>query len=253
MQPIEIFALSLVATGLVLFGLGAKAVAQMLAGKEVGMAREFATWVLAIPVLLLGAGLVWLGARSFVPARWGDAGMIAVLAALCVSAAALPVRHALAKHRRPAGTVPSAGSVQGGATPASQAGSAATGASTGWPRPGLDAGIAAIRAVRQARADKLFRGIWIVALPSIAGAWLTYGTVAAMFAGCGSLILLALFYIPVEGINGVEYRTLPGAVDAHGKQRCVYCGWSGVYRHGAYASNSIWQQCTRCRKYLYVD
>lgn len=57
----------------------------------------------------------------------------------------------------------------------------------------------------------------------------------------------------VKRISEGEYAALPGARDAHGNHRCVYCGNRGVWKHTPYKTNSTIAACSKCKKELYCE
>jgi hypothetical protein len=122
-----------------------------------------------------------------------------------------------------------------------------------WPHAGLAEGLAAIRLKRIAEAQSLSRMFLWFAIPGTVFVACTQGPIAAGIAILGSIVMIGHWHQSINGINQIEYRTLPGSKDASGKQRCVYCSRYGVYKHGQYRTNSTWHQCTGCKKHLFVD
>jgi hypothetical protein len=237
----KIFAFIVLIIGLMFITLSARAVAGRHV-KKPGKVRRVATIVLALFLSLFGVMLAWLGLRVFVPQSFGVVCEVCLVAACCMASAALPIlRIKTARSATPGVAVPSP-------QPGSQGSE-----SNRWPDPGLPAGIASIRAQREMRATKLMK----VALAcSIICACLCGVKNGPVFGGIIGLWVLAFiwqWHMPVGRISEIEYRTLPGSTDAAGQHRCVYCGKRGIYRRGAYASNSTWHECTGCRKHLFVD
>lgn len=257
MSPLVLFALFLVLAGIVLIGFGAKTLTLGWIGSAGGALLGFVRSTFAVAVALLGVLTLCTGLRMFVPAAWGGAGMALVLGGCVLLSAAGTVSWTKARHRRrtaAAGTAPASMAASVPAVPTVPAVPCVpNGRRHAWPHPGLAAGLAAVRAVRQARADKLKRVFWYLVVPGLCLVGVVYGFLAVAMAAVVCVSVLQIFHIPVDGISEIEYRRLPGSTDHTGKHTCVYCGRSGVYRRGAYASNSTWHECTGCRKHLYVD
>ena len=122
-----------------------------------------------------------------------------------------------------------------------------------WPHVGLQAGRNAILLQRTKNAKSFSTRILVWSVIPFLLLLLTHQWMFS--AGVVFFVLVAASgaFGNVNGVSEVEYRTLPGSKDEFGKHRCVYCGKSGVFRRGAYASNSTWSECTGCRKHLFVD
>lgn len=50
-----------------------------------------------------------------------------------------------------------------------------------------------------------------------------------------------------------DYLSLPDSTDHRCKVRCIYCGHVGVYKHGEYASNTKWHDCSKCETTLFTS
>lgn len=248
MQMVTIFFLGLLVAGLVLTGLAVKAMAHLLI-EPVPLVRKLVTWPVALLALLLGAATTASTIEIVLPASWGDAADWVWIPA-CGLSAVLAVWPVVARKR---------GVAAGMAAPAPLAAGMAcapvlaVGKQQAWPHCGLDGGLADIRAARKARANVLSTVLLVIAVPLAGYCGLKYGWFAFGCVVAATLVLILQWYSTIGGMSEREYRTLPGSTDASGRHRCVYCGKWGVYRHGAYASNSTWHQCTGCRKHLFVD
>ena len=254
MQTITIFSLGLTACGLVMAGLSAKAMATVLAG-QVPELRRVATLAFGLVAMLLGAATAAVGLSIVLPAEWGANAYWLLLIGGFGASVGLPVWWIRVKNRRAAlNPVPVAASPMAmAALPAAAANKTANDRRHAWPHPDLTAARAAVRAARLHHAKGVSRIVLVLAAPIICLVAFKFGWAGA---GIGLVVTAMLWvqgYSSVEGIGGVEYRSLPGSVDASGKHRCVYCGHRGVFRQGQYASNSTWHQCTGCRKHLFVD
>lgn len=65
------------------------------------------------------------------------------------------------------------------------------------------------------------------------------------------LVFLLLLYC--RQISRAEYESLPGAIGTDGQHRCIFCGHRGIYRHGQYRSNQVWNDCSMCGRTLYMS
>jgi hypothetical protein len=177
------------------------------------------TWLMGIPLVIVVAIYPWIKSAC------GDVGMIAASTA----------------HQMPQSSMPES------------SGTAQFKKKQAWPHAGLMAGLQSIRLNRAARAKKMTRILLVFALPCALILGAIKGPMIAGIIVLAALVLISQWVQSIGGVNQFEYHTLPGSKDEFGKQRCVYCGRSGVYRQGAYASNSTWHQCTGCRKHLFVN
>lgn len=122
-----------------------------------------------------------------------------------------------------------------------------------WPDSGLSTKLSALRNAELARANVFMKRVLFIALPI--AAYLIWKENQMMMAGAVALIAFFVItdvYGAVNGINEAEYRALPGSTDASGRHHCVYCGHVGVYKRGAYRSNTVWHTCTACKKVLFT-
>lgn len=259
MPRLTIFAFFVLIAGLALIAFSARAVTTISLQPE-GPLRHAATWASAFVFSIIGVAAAGAGSRMFMPAGWGFTGKALLLSACCVASAAFSAFWTWKSQRDWALLAAQLAARDASPSVPTFEPAAMTGRRQTWPHPGLAAGLAAIRAQRELRSAKLVRTAltWAILSACIAGlsigiSNLFFGLIAALCAGAFVFSLISQYHLPVDGIGELEYRTLPGAIDAFGKQRCVYCGKSGVYRQGAYASNSTWHQCTGCRKHLFVD
>lgn len=121
-----------------------------------------------------------------------------------------------------------------------------------WPKSGLPDAIEAVRQARLKSAKGIVMLLWLAAVPIVIGL-LFYDKTYAVIAGFISLVISACALSNVSGVGISEYASLPGSSDASGKHRCVYCGNPGVYKHGAYKSNTLWHDCSKCKKTLFTE
>jgi hypothetical protein len=250
MQNISLLFTGLAGGGLLMAGLGAKAMATVLI-EPVPELRRVITLAFAFLVLLLGALTAGYCMDLVLPPRWGSGAYWVLFIGACGTSIGLPVWWITAKHRRAALNAPLVDAPPTGMTTAAAA--AANGQRQVWPHPQLAAGLAAIRAARLHRAKRDARIVLVLAAPITCLVALKFGLPGVCIALVVTALLAMNGYSTVNGVCGIEYRTLPGSTDASGKHRCVYCGHRGVYRSGEYKTSSTWHQCTGCRKHLFVD
>ena len=258
MQTITIFFLGLTACGLLMAGLSAKAMATVLTGQVPGL-RRVATVAFGLAAMLLGAATAAAGLSIVLPAEWGANACRLLFIGGFGASVGLPVWWIRVKNRRAA-----LNPVLLGASPVTMAALPAAAASQApnetaddrrhaWPHADLTAARAAVRAARLHHAKVVSCMVLVLAAPIICLVAFKSGWTGAGIGLVVTAMIWVQAYSSVEDIGGVEYRRLPGSVDASGKHRCVYCGHRGVFRQGQYASNSTWHQCTGCRKHLFVD
>lgn len=53
--------------------------------------------------------------------------------------------------------------------------------------------------------------------------------------------------------NESEYYALPFSRDEFGNHTCVFCGNTGIYRHGEYGKSTKYVDCSQCGKNLWVE
>lgn len=255
MDPIKMVFTCLLMAEFLIVGLAVKSLALVMLTPRANLAGTMLTCVFALIVLVIGVGTAAATLGIVIPAQWSDALYWTLLLGGYGISVAMPVVWAIAQHRRGALLQPQA-PVELCIPALSGVANSAAAAPTqrpSWPHAQLAAGLLAIRLKRLGQARNAALLVLAIGIPFACMVGLKQGP-----WGFGGVALVALLfamkcYDSVNGVSELEYRALPGASDASGKHRCVYCGKPGVYRHGGYASSSTWHQCTGCRKHLFVD
>ena len=250
MQNVSLLFTGLAVCGLLMAGLGAKAMATVLI-EPVAEIRRVATLAFALLVMLLGALMTGCCMDIVLPARWGGGAYWPLFIGVYGASIGLPAWWVTANHRRAtqqARLLEAPAAVQASAAPAPGNGQRQV-----WPHPQLAAGLAAIRAARVHRAKLDARIVLVLAAPITCLAAFKFGLPGVCIVLLVTAVTAINRYANVAGVCAIEYQALPGSADASGKHRCVFCGHRGVFRSGQYASSSTWSQCTGCRKHLFVD
>jgi hypothetical protein len=242
--------LFLFAAGLTLVGLGVKTIANSVTARRHGRRLSAFDLILAPVILLLGA-VVAAACLDVITPTWDRLPYAILLGSSCIASAVIAIRLSRTAKRPDAPGI----SLSPATAPevSIQAGVAHSESQQAWPHPGVAAGLEAIRVKRTRSAKKHISLALIIIVPAALFVLYKHGPIAAGLAALFSLAFVAECLPPLGGVSEVEYRGLPGSRDAFGKHRCVYCGKRGVYKRGAYASNSTWHECTGCRKHLFVD
>jgi len=60
-----------------------------------------------------------------------------------------------------------------------------------------------------------------------------------------------MLFNPNRYLYKTEYYSLPGSTTSLGNHRCLFCGGSGIYRHGKYKSNRLFSDCSQCEHPLF--
>lgn len=122
-------------------------------------------------------------------------------------------------------------------------------------------GLAAATAIdaRRARLTLIVRVSCTLAVSVGLAAYLltnkaTTGSNALAFWGGGTAIAAAIAWLGINLRSWSErdYYSVPGSRDEQGEHRCIGCGHRGIYRHGQYASNAEYANCSKCKTRLWV-
>jgi hypothetical protein len=57
----------------------------------------------------------------------------------------------------------------------------------------------------------------------------------------------------VGNLNSFEYYQIPYSKDNNGQHQCIFCGNHGIYKHGQYKTNYIYNKCSKCKKLLFMS
>lgn len=130
-----------------------------------------------------------------------------------------------------------------------------------WPNPEAMSYIAELIENRkkrtEAKAPRSMAFLAVGAVCAFIGFWLFMKDFSIPIGGAIILFIFVLFSIKCwefrDWLIENEYRAVPQAIDFRGKLRCVFCGHVGIYKHGGYKTNTIWHDCSKCKKTLFFS
>lgn len=95
--------------------------------------------------------------------------------------------------------------------------------------------------------------VWIIPLSTEIRAVLCF------MATLGAVALFAAWMNSTyPDLDEADYYRLPGAKGMNGRHRCIYCGHEaqpgrGIYRHSVYRSTKTLNDCSKCKRNLFVS
>jgi hypothetical protein len=102
---------------------------------------------------------------------------------------------------------------------------------------------------------KLQLGLLVVVITCSVGFALTLNDFFFFVGFLPTFFLLGSFIVGVQQqhLSIAEYKSLPGALDAKGKHRCIVCDHHGIYRRTIYKTTTTLAACSKCEAPLWAS
>lgn len=124
-----------------------------------------------------------------------------------------------------------------------------------WPKPESVAGYNDLL-LKQSKANiKAMKWVSAVMFTGSIALWFWAGRPGdnVLMPACVIAAFWATFLGAVNnnGVSQWEYQQIPHAMLNPTTQQCIWCGNRGIYTHGQYKSNAMYNRCSKCKTVLY--